>query len=155
MKKVFGILSVFLMAVILFSACGKKDEVQPLNVTLSVKCNTILKNMDKLSDEKKDIIPENGIIIAETDVGLTEKSSLLYILKSEITKRKIHIDFESGAGSAYVKGMANIYAGDCGELSGWMVRVNGEDIAVGADLYYPKDGDIIEWLYTCDMGNDL
>ncbi len=155
MKKISGILSALLIAVILFSACGNKEEVQPLNVTLSVKCDTILKNMDKLSDEKKDIIPKDGVIIAEESVDLSEKSSLLYILKKVITEHKIHIDFESGYKSAYVKGMANIYAGDCGELSGWMVRVNGEDVAMGADLYYPQDGDVIEWLYTCDMGNDL
>ncbi len=155
MKKIFSIFSVLLISIMLFSACGSKDEVQPFNVTLSVRCDTILKNMDKLSDEKKDIIPEDGVIIAEEKVDLSEKSSLLYILKKVITEHKIHIDFESGYNSAYVKGMANIYAGDCGELSGWMVRVNGEDVAVGTDLYYPQDGDVIEWLYTCDMGNDI
>ncbi len=152
MKRLF---SVLVVCILILSACGQRDEVQPFSVTLSVKCDTILANMDNLSDEKKDIIPKDGIIIAEERVDLSEKSSLLYILKKVITEHKIHIDFESGYDSAYVKGMANIYAGDCGELSGWMVKVNGENIMMGADLYYPQNGDVIEWFYTCDMGNDL
>ena len=43
------------------SAVTKKE----LTCTISVSCETILNNMDKLDKNKADIIPENGIILAE------------------------------------------------------------------------------------------
>ena len=36
-----------------------------------------------------------------------------------------------------------------------MYRVNGETPSVGCAEYALSDGDQVEWLYTCDLGNDL
>ena len=57
--------------------------------------------------------------------------------------------------TAYIEGIANLYEFDCGELSGWMYRVNGEFPNVGCSLYKLKDGDTVEWVYTCDLGRDV
>ena len=58
-------------------------------------------------------------------------------------------------GTAYIEGINNIYEFSCGELSGWMYCVNGEYPNVGCSDYKIKDGDNIEWYYTCDLGEDL
>ncbi len=162
MKKSAKVLGITILSVILvfLCSCGQQNDKTAVGdqiCTLTIKCDTILENMDKLSPEKKDIIPENGSLILAESISFAKGENLLDILKRELKSRKIHIDFEKSqsTGSAYVRGIANIYAGDCGELSGWMIRVNGEDLIVGCDDYFPQNEDVIEWLYTCDMGNDL
>ena len=57
--------------------------------------------------------------------------------------------------SAYIEGIANLYEFDCGELSGWMYRVNGWFPNYGCSRYVLQDGDTVEWLYTCDLGEDV
>jgi len=55
----------------------------------------------------------------------------------------------------YISGINHIYEFDYGELSGWMYRVNGGTPSVGCGSYILSDGDKIEWLYTCELGEDL
>ncbi len=156
MRKLFTFLSVVLIFAVLCS-CGQSEKALDKSCTLNIKCDTVLKNIDKLAAEKRDIVPEDGVILADDSAEFAEGESLFDIFKRELKAKNIHIDFEasSSLGTAYVKGIANLYSGDCGEFSGWMIRVNGEDLTVGCSDYYPKNGDMIEWLYTCDMGNDL
>ncbi len=42
-----------------------------------------------------------------------------------------------------------------GNLSGWMYSVNGWFPNYGCSRYALKDGDIVEWRYTCDLGYDV
>ena len=57
--------------------------------------------------------------------------------------------------SAYVEGINNLYEFDVGSLSGWMYNVNGWYPNYGCSRYQVKDGDVVEWCYTCDLGEDL
>jgi hypothetical protein len=57
--------------------------------------------------------------------------------------------------SNYIEGIANIYEMDAGPLSGWMYKVNGVFPSVGCGRYELKVGDVIEWIYTCDLGRDI
>ena len=57
--------------------------------------------------------------------------------------------------SAYVEGIHNLYEFDCGALSGWMYKVNGWYPNYGCSRYQMKDGDVVEWRFTCDLGNDI
>ena len=57
--------------------------------------------------------------------------------------------------SYYVEGINQLYEFDCGKNSGWMYSVNGEFPNYGASSYKPKDGDKIEWKYTCNLGSDV
>ena len=58
-------------------------------------------------------------------------------------------------GSVYVEGIGNLYEFDAGELSGWMYRVNGEFPNFGCSKYILKNGDKVEFVYTCDLGKDV
>ena len=65
------------------------------------------------------------------------------------------VEGEGAGGMVYVSGIGYLYEFDYGDLSGWMYRVNGETPSVGCAEYALSDGDQVEWLYTCDLGNDL
>ena len=135
---------------------NKEPEFKELTCTLTVKCDTILNNINRLKDEKLDIIPADGIIFAEKAIEFNEGDSVFDILLREMKLGGIHMEFENTPmyDSAYIKGIGNIYEYDCGSLSGWLYKVNGLVPNCGCSQYIVQNGDKIEWVYTCDMGND-
>lgn len=125
--------------------------------TLSVRCDTILQNMAWLDKEKTELVPEDGVIFAEKTVEFNEGESVFNLLLREMKLNKIHMEYENTPmyNSAYIEGIGNLYEFDCGELSGWMYKVNGQFPNYGCSRYILKDGDKVEWVYTCDLGNDV
>lgn len=132
----------------------KKEEP---SCTLSVRCDTALSNKDMLDSSKTDILPEDGVIFPETTVYFSEGESVYDVLVREMMNAKIHMESENTPmyKSAYIEGIANLYEYDCGPLSGWMYKVNGEFPNYGCSAYVLSDGDRVEWVYTCDLGKDV
>ncbi len=124
---------------------------------LSIRCDTILKNLEWLDKEKVELVPENGIIFAEQTVTFFDGESVFNVLQRETKKNKIHMEYTNVPlyNSAYIEGIGNLYEFDCGELSGWMYNVNGWFPNYGCSRYELKDGDKIEFVYTCDLGADV
>ena len=125
--------------------------------TVSISCEAILENLDRLNAEKADLIPADGVLLAPTAVEFTEGESIFDVLKRVCRENKIHMEFSETPvyQSAYVEGIGNLYEFDCGEGSGWMYRVNGEFPNYGCSRYPLQDGDTVEWVYTCDFGADV
>lgn len=125
--------------------------------TLSISCATILDHMDWLDPEKTELVPENGWILKPTDVTFYEGESVFNVLQRTCKQEKVHMEFENTPmyNSAYIEGIHNLYEFDCGELSGWMYKVNDWFPNYGCSRYQLKDGDIICWEYTCDLGVDI
>ncbi|MCR5808694.1 MAG: DUF4430 domain-containing protein [Clostridiales bacterium] len=143
----------------LASACEKpkvKDNYAH-HCTLYVDCRTLLDNMDDLDPDKRELVPEDGVILAQVTVGFDDGDSVYDILVRELRSRDIHIDasFVPAYNTAYVKGINNIYEFDCGLSSGWEYSVNGVFPNYGCSAYYPEEGDEIRFLYTCDLGADI
>jgi len=145
---------------------GKPIPIEPqdavisdkeLTCTLSVRCDTILENLAWLDKEKTSIVPKDGVIFAEKTVTFYEGESVFNLLLREMKRNKIHMEFENTPiyNSAYIEGIANLYEFDCGELSGWMYKVNDWFPNYGCSRYQLKAGDRIEWVYTCDLGVDV
>lgn len=145
---------------------GKPVPIEPQNAvisdkqltcTLSVRCDTIIENIKWLDKEKLEIVPKDGIIFAEQTVTFYEGESVFNLLLREMKRNKIHMEFENTPiyNSAYIEGIANLYEFDCSELSGWMYKVNGWFPNYGCSRYQLKDGDRVEWVYTCDLGIDV
>ena len=128
-----------------------------LTCTLSVRCDTIINNLDLLDSNKVEFVPQSGVIFAETTVPFYDGESVFNVLLREMKRNKIHLEFENTPiyNSAYIEGIANLYEFDCGELSGWMYKVNGIFPNYGCSRYQLKSGDKIEFVYTCDLGNDV
>lgn len=145
---------------------GKPIPVEPQNAvitdkqltcTLSIECSTILDNMDWLDPEKVELVPENGVIMAKKTVTFYEGESVFNVLLRECKKNKIHMEYMNTPmyNSAYIEGIHNLYEFDCGELSGWMYSVNGWYPNYGCSRYQLKQGDVVEWRYTCNLGIDI
>lgn len=133
------------------------DKKTELTCTISVHCDTILNNKDNLDPEKSELVPEDGVIFAEQSVVFYEGESVFNVLQREMKKNKVHMEFTNTPiyNSAYIEGIGNLYEFDCGELSGWMYRVNDWFPNYGCSRYELKDGDKIEWIFTCDLGADI
>ena len=145
---------------------GKPVPIEPENVvisdkeltcTMSVRCDTILKNIAWLDKEKVGLVPKDGIIFAEQTVTFYEGESVFNLLVREMKRNKIHMEFENTPiyNSAYIEGIGNLYEFDCGELSGWMYKVNDWFPNYGCSRYQLKEGDKVEWVYSCDLGADV
>ena len=130
---------------------------EDLTCTISITCNTVLSNMSFLSLEKQSVIPKDGVILAEKTAVFYEGESVFNVLAREARQNNIHLEFVNVPfyNSAYIEGIGNLYEFDCGELSGWMYKVNGQFPRFGCSQYAVKKGDKIEWVYTCNKGTDV
>lgn len=125
----------------------KKDAIG--TVTLTIRCDTISNKSDN------EWIPEDGTIFETAEYEIEAGDTVYDILKVATAKHKIHLETNGTAESIYVEGINHIYEFAYGELSGWLYQVNGETTSVGCNAYELKDGDQIEWLYSCEMGKDI
>jgi hypothetical protein len=125
--------------------------------TLSVSCATILNNMSLLDKDKWSLVPKDGSIFAAKSVGFNEGESVFNVLQREMKKAGIQMEFKDTPmyNSAYIEGINNLYEFDGGELSGWVYEVNGTFPNYGCSRYILHDGDVVNWLYTCDLGKDV
>lgn len=144
---------------------GRPKPVEPQDVTmtdealscsLSVSCDTILDNMNLLDKEKRELVPDDGVIYATQAVTFYEGESVFNVVQRALKQAGVHFEFVNTPiyNSAYIEGIGNLYAFDVGELSGWTYKVNGWFPNYGASRYMVEADDIIEWVYTCDLGKD-
>ena len=145
---------------------GKPLPVEPedvtvgdgaFTVTLTIRCDTILDNMNLLHRDKHELVPEDGVIFPVTTVTAYEGESVFNVLQRETRRIRLHLSsrFTPIYNSAYIEAINNLYEFDVGELSGWMYCVNDWYPNYGCSRYVLKPGDVIEWRYTCDLGRDL
>jgi len=133
------------------------DKGKTYTCTFSIECSTILNNLSMLEPDKLELVPSNGVILAKITVTFYEGESVFDVLQRVCREQGIHMEssWTPIYNSAYIEGIHNLYEFDCGELSGWMYRVNGWYPNYGCSRYQLKDGDVVEWRYTCDLGNDV
>ena len=133
------------------------SEEQARDCFLSIRCTTVLDHPDWLEEGKEEIIPADGVILAETALQPQEGESAFSLLQRAALEAGIHLEFSitPGAGSAYVEGIGNLYEFDCGQQSGWLYLVNGVSPSCSCSEYLLQPGDRVEWVYTCDMGQDV
>lgn len=145
---------------------GKPEPVEPqeqetqdtrLKCTFSISCKTVLDNMDSLDSSKRDIIPDDGWILKPVTVTFNEGESVFDVLSRVCREQKIHLEFSFTPmyNSAYIEGINNLYEFDCGSLSGWVYEVNNWFPNYGCSRYAVQNGDVIEFHYTCNLGQDV
>lgn len=120
-------------------------------VFLSINCSTVLDNAEKL-DKGLERYVGNGEILPKTEYVLREKDTAYDLLLRAVRYNKIQLEHKE---NGYIMGINYLYEFSCGELSGWMYRVNGEFPTVSCADYVLSDGDYVEWVYTCDLGRDV
>ncbi|WP_404988693.1 DUF4430 domain-containing protein [Clostridium culturomicium] len=130
-------------------------------VTISIRCDTVMDNYEKLSESLKrdEFIPQDGIILEPTEYVLRPGDTVFDILDRTVRYNRIQMEYqgadENNFGSVYIQGINYLYEFSCGPLSGWMYKVNGEFPNRGCSKYELNDGDVIEWVYTCNLGMDV
>ena len=133
------------------------DKKKTYTCTFSIECSTILNNLKDLDPDKRELVPSNGVILAPTKVTFYEGESVFDVLQRVCKEKGIHLEssWTPIYNSAYIEGIHNLYEFDCGELSGWMYRVNGWYPNYGCSRYQLVDGEKVEFRYTCDLGKDV
>ena len=113
--------------------------------------------MDKRAQNKRPLVPEDGVLLPETQVTFAAGESAFDVLQRVCRENKIHMEssFTPLYNSAYIEGIGNLYEFDAGSLSGWMYTVNGWFPNYGCSRYQLRDGDVLHWVYTCDLGKDV
>lgn len=140
----------------------KNAEPKKRTVKISIRVDTLLKHWEKLDSslQSERYVPKNGIILKTTTYELlSEKDTVWDVLQRATKEHKIQMEYQGANeniyNSVYVEGINHLYEFSAGELSGWMYRVNGVYPNYGCNQYVLKDGDVIEWNYTVDLGRDL
>ncbi len=125
--------------------------------TISISCGEVLSNLDKLDSDKHELIPADGWILPQTTATFYEGESVFDVLIRTCKEHKIHMEYMDTPlyNSAYIEGIGNLYEFDCGNESGWMYCVNDWFPNYGCSQYQLGDGDVIQWIYTCDLGRDV
>lgn len=135
----------------------KEEDTQNL-CTITIRCDTILNNTDKLEEAKAPYVPEDGVILPVITVEFMEGETVFDVLKRvcEASDLQIEYSWTPLYDSYYVEGINHLYEFDCGFESGWMYEVNDGFPNYGSSAYEVKPGDKIEWKYTCTgLGTDV
>lgn len=128
-----------------------------LRVEVMAECQAALAGINKIdaSVNPPDVIPADGIVLSRTEVLLPEKATAFDALVEAARQQRVRVDYTGSSFGAYISGIGGIYELGFGDTSGWMYRVNGEfpDIACGS--FVLNEGDVVEFIYTCDLGSDI
>jgi len=148
------------------STCKEKEEqsLPKLEIAaagyvyVTIRCDTILNNMDKLKPGKAEFVPGDGVILPQMKVAYAEGETVFDILVRVCDTANIQLEYswEPLYDAYYIEGIHNLYEFDCGGESGWMYKVNGWFPNYGVSAYTVKDGDSIAFLYSCHgLGTDV
>jgi len=100
--------------------------------------------------------PEDiGVILEATEVEIEEGETVIDVLKKAASQNNIPVSVRGRKSTAYVEGINNLFEFDRGPKSGWLYRVNGSLYSKSAGTFTVNAGDVIEWLYTLDLGRDI
>ena len=164
MKRIVKVM-ILVCVLSMLCGCGKAKTAKvadtngdgKLTCTLEIRCDTLLTQLDKVPAEKVTLVPEDGIMLAATEVEFIGGESVFDVFRKVLREEKIHFEYvdASAYDSVYIEGIGNIYEFDCGPQSGWMFSVNDVYPGLGCSAYTLADGDVIVFSYTCDLGADL
>lgn len=135
---------------------SSQNEIsQSGNIFMSISCETVLENMDKLDSSLKSQLPPDGIILPKTQYELTEGQTIFDVLKQVAEIENIKLEYKNYGQFVYIRGINGLKEKSCGAMSGWLYKVNGEIMSQSCSDYVLKSGDYVEWVYSCDMGKDV
>ncbi len=126
--------------------------------TITIRCDTILDNVDSLEVAKLPYVPENGVILPVTTVEFTPGETVFEVLQRVCQASDLQIEYSWTPlyDSYYIEGINHLYEFDCGFSSGWMYKVEGWFPNYGCSAYELQGSEEIVWAYTCvGLGADL
>lgn len=150
MKRKIRWSALLLLLCVILASCGAQEPpagaAETGTVALTVTCQDAVQQ-GGLSQDILETLPTDGVLLSERAYPISEGMTALAVLQEALRAQNISIEIKDG----YVNGIHSLRAGDCGDTSGWLFRVNGVLPSVGAGEYVLQPGDTVEWLYICDM----
>lgn len=131
------------------------DTPKGNTVTLTIRCDTAVAKGMNTEAKWAGIVPSSGVILPVTEIEIEPGETVFSVLSRASSQYKFQMEYSGTNGAEYIEGINNLYEFDGGRWSGWMYCVNGWYPNYGCGQYALKDGDVIEWNYTCDLGKDL
>jgi len=172
-NKVSCWLKFLVLAVLLALLCPAGAAAQEkLNVGLtaanlgSVKVR-VVDNVQRLANEVATLDPKYqepfGVILPTTEIPITEGLTMRGALEKGLATKNINVygaqNYVSGIGPVTsadrTRTVDRLSEFDGGRYSGWMVTLNDWFINAGANSFTVKDGDVVEFCYTCNLGVDV
>ena len=144
------VLAIFFI-LLLLCGCGAKEKNGDLNCHVQIDCLDVLEHPETLKEEKSEIIPKDGIFFAE-DASFSQGETVYEVLIRVLQNEKLQYEKDA---TNYILAVGNLYSGDCGELSGWLYRVNGESPIVGITEYVLQDGDEVRFYFVTDFTKEF
>ncbi len=134
-----------------------QEEQSGITVTVSADCSAVLSRMDDIDEAVNPVgvIPSDGVVIGSREVSVSEGATAFDALTAAARACGVRVDYTGSVYGVYVNGIGYIYEFGFGSTSGWMYRVNGEFPDVSAGTFVLSEGDLVEFVYTCDMGSDI
>lgn len=125
----------------------EESTADDISVSVTIKCD----NLNGKTDIKSNVtIPEDGIILDNIMTDVEDGTTVYSVLKKVCDSNEISLVCSGSERkqTIYIISIADIAEKICGDKSGWMFSVNGEEPSVGASAYEVKDGDVILWYYV-------
>lgn len=95
------------------------------------------------------------IILAPTSANVTEGNSVLQASIEVLTAQNIPYELGGEGSESYITSINNLSQLDQGPLSGWLYKVNGVFPDAYPNDYTLASGDVVEWIYTTNAGQDV
>lgn len=129
----------------------KEDDSAYIRCEVTIDCSVLLSNMDALQKNVRKYVPKDGMLLQKLSVKVKEGASAYDALVTACKAKKIAYDAEYSKmyNGVYVKGIGYLYEKMAGDMSGWLYQVDGKLPNVGASRYIMRDGDTLNWTYTC------
>ena len=97
-----------------------------------------------------------GVIVPATKVPYKEFDTIASVTLRLLKAKGIVASYGGSEFSGFYLSAINGFGEfDAGQGSGWMITWNGWFINKGASEFHVKDGDVVKWQYTCQLGADI
>lgn len=125
-----------------------------ISCTIEIRCDNATARKDSITNQGiRDSIPDDGTILEVTTYTGKEGFTVYDVLAAVTAAHNPVIPIVANADRSYVSSINNLSEKNVGPTSGWTYRVNGVLPMMAANQYKVKDGDVIKWIYVCQMGD--
>lgn len=125
-----------------------------ISCTIEIRCDNATARKDSITNQGiRDSIPDDGTILEVTTYTGKEEFTVYDVLAAVTAAHNPVIPIVANADRSYVSSINNLSEKNVGPTSGWTYRVNGVLPMMAANQYKVKDGDVIKWIYVCQLGD--
>ncbi len=144
--KIFSAILVIMNFLFILTSCQNKQNGEVLTCSFTIECTEAINTVS--DNDKKQFLPEDGIIYYNPKLEFYKGQSVFDILADIAKENKIHLEYSGTKSYPYVEGISNLYEFDYGAYSGWVYTVNEETHPVSSGQTFPKNDDKIVFRYT-------